>query len=414
MLKNSIAKQAKQWKTKKFFLLGPAFITAIGYIDPGNFATNIQSGAIYGYQLLWVVIIANLMAMLIQLMSAKLGIATGKNLAEHIRDSFPRSIVWFYWIQTEIIAIATDLAESIGAAIGFKILFGIPLIYGLIITSIITFVILTLQNNKQKILELIIAILLIFVAIIYIVELFFSKPKILNFLQGIFIPSLPNTDAVILSAGILGATIMPHVIYLHSSLTQKLSKNKNDLNHLYSVTKLDIYTAMSIAGFVNIAIMAMSASAFHFNNHSDISDLEKAYLTLEPLLSKAAATIFGLSLLISGLTSTVVGTLAGQVIMQGFVKFYIPLWLRRLITILPSLILLQFGFQPLNILVISQVLISFGITFALFPLLKFSSNQTLMSNLVNTNFTKNIGKIIFVIIGSLNIYLIINIASNAF
>lgn len=408
MLKKIFQKKSIIWKSK-IFLLGPAFITAIGYIDPGNFATNIQSGAAYGYKLLWVVVIANLMAMLIQLMSAKLGIATGKNLAEHIRDKYPKFIVWFYWIQAEIIAIATDLAESIGAAIGFKLLFNIPLIYGVIITSIITFVILTVQNKKNKILEIIIAILLFFVAIIYVIELFLSKPKILDFIKGILIPELPNMDAVILAAGILGATVMPHVIYLHSSLTQTLDK-KNSLS-LYSATKLDISIAMSIAGFVNIAIMAMSASSFHFNNHTNIYDLEQAYLTLEPLLNKAAATIFGLSLLISGLTSTVVGTLAGQVIMQGFVNFYIPLWVRRLITIVPSLILIIYGLEPIKILILSQVLISFGITFALFPLLQFSNNSKIMGNLVNNNITRHIGRVIFIIVFILNLYLLISIIS---
>lgn len=410
MFKKFFTTKSTLWKSK-IFLLGPAFITAIGYIDPGNFATNIQSGAAYGYKLLWVVVIANLMAMLIQLMSAKLGIATGKNLAEHIRDKYPKIIVWFYWIQAEIIAIATDLAESIGAAIGFKLLFNIPLAYGVIITSIITFIILTLQNKKNKLLELIIAILLIFVAIIYVIELFFSKPKILDFIKGMFIPSLPNIDAVILSAGILGATVMPHVIYLHSSLTQTLVNKTNKLN-LYSATKIDISIAMSIAGFVNIAIMAMSASSFHFNNHMHVSDLEQAYLTLDPLLSKAAATIFGLSLLISGLTSTVVGTLAGQVIMQGFVNFYIPLWLRRLITIIPSLLLIMSGLKPINILILSQVLISFGITFALFPLIQLSSDNKVMGNLVNTKLLKNSAKVIFVVVFTLNVYLLFSIVGN--
>lgn len=394
-------------RQKKILLLGPAFITAIGYIDPGNFATNIQSGANYGYKLVWVVVLANFIAMIIQSMSAKLGIATQKNLAEHIRDQFPRPVVWFYWIQAEIIAIATDLAETIGAAIGFKIIFGISLIYGILLTSIITFLILMLQNKNQKILELIIGVMLVFVAIFYIIELFFSKPKLLDLIQGIIVPSLPDTNSVILAAGILGATIMPHVIYLHSSLTQgKIYNNHKNNIKIYKITKIDILIAMSIAGFVNIAIMAMSASIFHFNNHKNITDLEQAYITLEPLLNKSAAIIFGLSLLISGLTSTVVGTLAGQVIMQGFVNFYIPLWIRRTVTIMPSLILVVFDVQPINILIISQVLISFGIAFALFPLLRFSSDIKLMGNLVNNGFIKKVGNIVMIMIVLLNTYLV--------
>lgn len=406
MLKSSVTKKIKNWDKRKILLFGPAFITAIGYIDPGNFATNIESGAVYGYKLIWVVVLSNIMAMLIQLMSAKIGIATGKNLAEHIRDRLPRGVVWFYWIQAETIAIATDLAESIGAAIGFKILFGLPILYGLILTNIITFLILMLQNNKQKLLELIIATLLIFVAIFYVIELFFTQPKITEFAQGMLIPSLPDLNAVFLSAGILGATIMPHVIYLHSSLTQE-QKSSNSLM-AYSITKIDIWIAMSIAGFVNIAIMAMSASAFHFNHHVHISDLEEAYLTLKPLLNESAATIFGLSLLISGLASTVVGTLAGQVVMQGFVNFFIPLWIRRTVTIIPSFFLILMDFSPMNILIFSQILISFGIVFALFPLLKFSYNKKIMGDLVNSKLTQIIGNFIFIVVLILNVYLIFN------
>jgi len=201
----------------KFALMGPAFIAAIGYIDPGNFATNIQAGASYGYTLLWVVVWANIMAMVIQLMSAKLGIATGKNLAEHIRDRFPRPAVWFYWVQAEIIAMATDLAEFIGAAIGFKLVFGVSLLQGAMLTGVATFLILMLQSRGSKPLELVIGGLLLFVAAAYVIELFFSQPKVVDLLQGMAVPSLPTADAVLLAAGVLGATIMPHVIYLHKS-----------------------------------------------------------------------------------------------------------------------------------------------------------------------------------------------------
>ncbi len=386
-------------------LMGPAFIAAIGYIDPGNFATNIQAGASFGYQLLWVVVWANIMAMLIQLLSAKLGIATGKNLAEQIRDHYPRPLVWFYWIQAEIIAMATDLAEFIGAAIGFKLILGVSLLQGAVLTGIATFLILMLQRRGQKPLEKVIGGLLLFVAAAYIVELVFSQPKLAQLAQGIVIPSLPGTDAVFLAAGVLGATIMPHVIYLHSSLTQHLHQGTQ--RERYSATKWDVGIAMTIAGFVNLAMMATAAAAFHFNGHTGVADLDQAYLTLEPLLSHAAATIFGLSLVAAGLSSTVVGTLAGQVVMQGFVRFHIPLWVRRSITMMPSFIVIWLGLDPTRILVMSQVLLSFGIALALVPLLVFTSDQTLMGGLVNSTLVKRVGWLIVVLVVSLNGWLLI-------
>ncbi|MFZ4835697.1 Nramp family divalent metal transporter [Rouxiella sp. Mn2063] len=390
----------------KLSLMGPAFIAAIGYIDPGNFATNIQAGASYGYQLLWVVVWANIMAMLIQLMSAKLGIATNKNLAEHIRDRFPRPAVWAYWIQAEVIAMATDLAEFIGAAIGFKLLLGVSLLQGAVLTGIATFIILALQNRGQKPLELVIGGLLLFVAAAYIVELFFSQPNIGALTKGMLVPTLSGSDAVYLAAGVLGATIMPHVIYLHSSLTQRSEDNSKA--ERYSATKLDVAIAMTIAGFVNLAMMATAAAAFHFSGHSGISELDQAYLTLKPLLGDAAAITFGLSLVAAGLSSTVVGTMAGQVVMQGFVKFYIPLWIRRTITMLPSFIVIMAGLDATRILVMSQVLLSFGIALALLPLLVFTGNRQLMGNMVNSRPMQYTGWVIVVLVVSLNIYLLIS------
>ena len=366
-------------------LMGPAFIAAIGYIDPGNFATNIQAGASFGYQLLWVVVWANLMAMLIQVLSAKLGIATGKNLAEQIRDHYPRPVVWFYWVQAEIIAMATDLAEFIGAAIGFKLILGVSLLQGAVLTGIATFLILMLQKRGQKPLE-----------------------KVIGGLLGMLIPSLPTSEAVFLAAGVLGATIMPHVIYLHSSLTQNLHDGSR--KERYSATKWDVAIAMTIAGFVNLAMMATAAAAFHFSGHTKVAELDQAYLTLEPLLSHAAATIFGLSLVAAGLSSTVVGTLAGQVVMQGFVRFSIPLWVRRAVTMAPSFIVILMGLDPTRILVMSQVLLSFGIALALVPLLFFTSNKALMGELVNTPWVKRTGWAIVVLVVALNIWLLVGTA----
>ena len=406
MFESRTAERAARGARKiKLALLGPAFIAAIGYIDPGNFATNIQAGAAYGYKLLWVVVWANIMAMVIQLMSAKLGIATGKNLAEHIRDRFPRPAVWFYWVQAEIIAMATDLAEFIGAALGFKLLLGISLLQGAVLTGVATFLILMLQSRGQKPLELVIGSLLLFVAAAYIVELFFSQPKVSELVTSMALPSLPTSEAVFLAAGVLGATIMPHVIYLHSALTQGgPSGNKSQR---YSSTKLDVAIAMTIAGFVNLAMMATAAAAFHFSGHSGIAELDQAYLTLTPLLGHAAATVFGLSLVAAGLSSTVVGTLAGQVVMQGFIRFHIPLWVRRLVTMLPSFIVIMAGWDPTRILVMSQVLLSFGIALALVPLLSFTGNREIMGEMVNSRLMQNAGRAIVVLVVALNGYLLI-------
>lgn len=384
--------------------MGPAFIAAIGYIDPGNFATNIQAGSSFGYKLLWVVVWANLMAMIVQLMSAKLGIATNKNLAEHIRDRFPRPAVWFYWIQAEIIAMATDLAEFIGAALGFKLLLGLTLLEGAVVTGIITLLILSLQSRGQKPLEVTICSLLLFVAGAYVLELVYTRPQPIDLLKGMIIPGLPDDQAVFLAAGVLGATIMPHVIYLHSSLTQNSRGSRSDR---YSATKLDVAIAMSIAGFVNLAMMAMAAAAFHVNGHTGITELDQAYTTLTPLLGQAAATVFALSLIASGLSSTVVGTLAGQVVMQGFINFSIPLWLRRIITMTPSFIVIYLGIDPTRILLISQVFLSFGIALALLPLLSFTNNPSMMAGLVNTPLMKRLGRIIVFLVISLNLYLLI-------
>ncbi|MCG8710570.1 Nramp family divalent metal transporter [Brenneria sp. 4F2] len=409
MPSSRVAESASRTSRKvKLSLMGPAFIAAIGYIDPGNFATNIQSGAAYGYTLLWVVVWANVMAMLIQLLSAKLGIATGRNLAELIRDRFPRPAVWAYWVQAEIIAMATDLAEFIGAAIGFKLLLGVSLLEGAVLTGIATFLILMLQQRGQKPMEMVIGGLLLFVAAAYIVELVFSQPELAALTRGIVIPSLPTSDAVFLAAGVLGATIMPHVIYLHSSLTQH--EGGHTKAERYSATKVDVAIAMTVAGFVNLAMMATAAAAFHFSGNQNIVDLDRAYLTLEPLLGKAAATIFGLSLVAAGLSSTVVGTLAGQVVMQGFVRFHIPLWVRRAVTMLPSFIIILWGLDPTRVLVFSQVILSFGIALALIPLLAFTGNRQLMGEMVNSRLIQNIGKVIVFVVISLNAYLLVSMA----
>lgn len=301
---------------------------------------------------------------------------------------------------------ATDLAEFIGAAMGFRLIFGISLLQGALLTGVVTFLILMLQKQGKKPLELLIGGLLLFVAAAYVIELFYSQPKFIALLQGIAIPSLPTSDAILLAAGVLGATIMPHVIYLHSSLTQ--SPDGASRAERYVSTRLDVAIAMTIAGFVNLAMMATVAAAFHFSGHTGIAGLDQAYLTLDPLLGRAASLVFGLSLLAAGLSSTVVGTMAGQVVMQGFIHVRIPLPVRRLVTMLPSFIVIIAGWEPTRILVLSQVLLSFGIALALVPLLIFTGNRELMGDMVNTRLMHNTGKAIVVVVVALNLYLLVS------
>ncbi|WP_083628779.1 Nramp family divalent metal transporter [Vibrio panuliri] len=395
---------AASLKSSSKRLIGPAFIAAIGYIDPGNFATNIESGSAYGYQLLWVVLWANLMAMLIQYLSAKLGIVTGKNLAEHLRDNLPRWAVVPYWIQAEIIAMATDLAEFIGAAVGFQLLLGVGLFEGAVITALLSLAILTLGRRSQKPLEMFIGALLVFVAVIYVVELMMAKPELTPLATGLIVPTLDDPKQVYLAAAILGATVMPHVVYLHSALFS--AKSEHTAQQRLKMTRIDVLLAMTIAGFVNIAIIAMAAAVFHHTGRSDIASIENAYQTLTPMLGKGAALLFGLSLIASGLSSTVVGTLAGQVVMQGFVHFSIPLWLRRTVTMLPAFGFIAMGVSTTDILVASQVVLSFGVALAIIPLLIFTSRSQIMGEFKNHRVVSVLGVIIVTLVLGLNGYLL--------
>ncbi|WP_446531418.1 Nramp family divalent metal transporter [Photobacterium damselae] len=393
---------------RKLLLLGPAFIAAIGYIDPGNFATNIESGSSYGYQLLWVVLWANLMAMLIQYLSAKLGIVTGKNLAEHLRDHLPKWAIGPYWVQAEIIAIATDLAEFIGAAVGFQLVFGISLMEGAIITAVASILILMLNKRGQKPLEAVIGSLLMLVAVIYVVELFYAGPSSSELSKGLIIPSFNSAHEIYLAAGILGATVMPHVIYLHSALFKNSYGEKTE-TRLRS-TKVDVLIAMVIAGFVNIAIVTMAAAVFHYSGNQHVAEIETAYMTLTPLVGKAASLLFGISLIASGLSSTVVGTMAGQVVMQGFVHFKIPMWVRRSVTMIPSFIVIGLGLDTTQILVMSQVVLSFGIALAIIPLLMFTNSERLMGEFKNTKTVNILGVVIVTLVLALNGYLMVTLA----
>jgi manganese transport protein len=389
--------------------LGPAMIAAVAYIDPGNFATNIEAGSHYGYGLLWVVLWANLMAMLIQTLSARLGFATGKNLAEVIRERFPRPVVWFYWVQAEIVAIATDLAEFLGAALGFHLLFGLPMFAGAILTGVITYAVLHMQRYGFRTMELIITAMIAAISLGFLVEIIIGKPDSAALVEGLLIPNFTDDYAIFLAAGILGATVMPHVIYLHSSLSQNRIKvlSNEDRQQAMKYYRLDVIIGMTLAGLINMAMLVLSASVFFNSGHTDVASIAESYRLLGPLMGHSAGSIiFGLTLLVAGLSSSVVGTLAGQVVMQGFVHFTMPLWLRRLITMAPAFIVILMGLPEQKVLVYSQVVLSFGIPFALLPLLYFTAKRAIMGSLVNRKWVTVAGAISATVIIMLNLFVI--------
>jgi manganese transport protein len=383
--------------------IGPAFVACVAYIDPGNFATNISGGAQYGYKLLWVVVYANIMAMFIQTLAAKLGIATGKNLPELMRLHFSPWLVYPLWVVAEVMAMATDLAEFVGASLGFNLLFHIPLLVAAVLTAISTFAMLHLQTRGFRPLEALITILVLVVAGCYIVELFIGRPSAHEIAVHSLLPFV-DKGSILISAGILGATVMPHVVYLHSALLADRVRPKNDehARRLYRFTVIDVLIAMPLAGVVNGGMLIMAAITFNQHGLTSISDLSQAYKTLTPLLGQASATIFAISLLASGLSSSTVGTMAGQVIMQGFVGFRIPLWARRLITMTPSFIVIGLNLPTATTLVVSQVVLSIVLGFAVVPLLLFTRRRDIMGVLVNHRSTNVIGWLCAVVIVSLN------------
>jgi manganese transport protein len=401
-------------KSKKSLLarllpfMGPAFVASVAYMDPGNFATNIQGGAQFGYMLLWVVFASNLMAMLIQTLSAKLGIATGMNLAEHCREHFPRPVVWVMWFLMELVAIATDLAEFLGAALGFNLLFGMPLWLAGLVTAVATFLILGLERYGFRPIEAVITVLVGVVAVCYLVETILDKPDWGNVLFHAVVPQFQGVESVLLAAGILGATVMPHAIFLHSSLTQGriAVKDPGMLKRLFRYEIADVLIAMGLAGLINAAMLIMAASTFFHQGYTGVGSIEEAHLTLAPLLGPAASAVFAISLLTAGLSSASVGTMAGQVIMQGFLHFHIPVWIRRLVTIIPSLIVIALGLDPTRTLVISQVVLSFGLPFAIIPLVMFTSRRRIMNVLVNGRATTVIASLVAALIVALNLYLL--------
>jgi manganese transport protein len=389
--------------------LGPAFIAAVAYIDPGNFATNMAAGAKYGYLLLWVVLMANLMAMLIQSMSAKLGIATRKNLPEVCREQYSRPVSVMLWLQAEVIAMATDLAEFMGAAIGLQLLFGIALFPAALITGVAAFGILALQAKGFRRLEAVIAALIGVIVVAFALQVFMAEPDPHGIAHGLLVPGFQGTESVLLAVGILGATVMPHVIYLHSALTQHRLVGATDdaKRRIARFERVDVVIAMSLAGVVNISMLVTAAAVFHARGLFDIgSDLGDVHSALGTYLGGGAGVLFGIALLASGLSSSSVGTMAGQVVMQGFINRRIPLFVRRFVTMVPALVIIALGVDPSRALVISQVVLSFGIPFALIPLLLFCRNKKLMGALVNRRVTTVVAAGAAAVIISLNVFLL--------
>lgn len=395
--------------------MGPAFIASIAYMDPGNFATNIEGGARYGYLLVWVIVTSNLMAMLIQSLSAKLGIATGMNLAEMCREHFPRPVAIGMWVISELVAMATDLAEFLGAAIGFYLLFSIDLFPAAVITGVTTFIILGLERRGFRPLEAVITAMVGVIAVCYLIETILDNPDWGLIGMSALTPRFAtdasgniDVDSVMLAVGILGATVMPHVIFLHSALTQNriVVKDEAQKRRLFRYELVDVVVALGLAGLINAAMLIMAASTFFRSGQTDIGGIEEAYQTLTPLLGGAASTIFAISLLASGLSSSAVGTMAGQVIMQGYLRRKIPVWLRRLVTMIPAFVVIAAGFDPTDTLVLSQVVLSFGIPFALIPLVMFTRRRDLMGSLVNHRATTIVATVVATLIGGLNIFLL--------
>jgi manganese transport protein len=392
-----------RWRSPLLFA-GPAVVASIAYMDPGNFATNIGAGARYGYALLWVVLLANLTAMLFQAMSAKLGIVTGRNLAELCRENFPKPMVWALWIVSEVAAMATDLAEFLGAAIGLSLLLHIPLMAGMAVTAVITYGILMSESRGFRPIEIIIGSLVVAIVLCYLTEMFIAPIDWRAAGRGLVVPELPDVGALTLAVGIVGATIMPHAIFLHSGLTQNRAPGRNDRERrlLVRFSNIEVLVALGVAGLVNVAMVIMAASAFHAG-HSDVGEIETAYKTLTPLLGPAAGGAFLTALLASGLSSSAVGTMAGQMIMQGFVGFRIPVLVRRLVTMIPAFVVVWLGVNSTNALVLSQVVLSIALPAPVIALLIFTSRKDIMGAFANsrlTNAAATLGALVILVLNA--------------
>ena len=404
-INNGMKKLNKVKQLLKF--LGPAFVVSVAYVDPGNFATNISGGSIFNYTLLWVILWSNILAIFLQTMSAKLGIATGYNLPEMCAKVFPKAVNWIFWIIAEIGAMATDLAEFLGGTLGLYLLFHIPLIYAGLLTGLITYIICYLEKYGQKAIEIVISALVTVICIAYTLELFLAKPDWTQVGIHTIIPMLPNGAAVFIAVGMLGATVMPHVIYYHSELVKHRgtnSSNEGKLRHL-KMEKIDIAIAMNIAFIVNAAMVIVSAAVF-YRNGIIVNTIEQAHKSLQPLLGSLSSGVFGIALLASGLSSSAVGTLAGQSIMKGFVNLSIPVNVRRLITMMPAMVIIVLGINPMYALVLSQVALCFILPFPIIQMLTIAKRKDLMGILVNKRVVRFLGVLIATIIIVLNAVLL--------
>jgi manganese transport protein len=388
-------------------MLGPAFVAAIAYVDPGNFATNIQGGARFGYMLLWVVLVANLMAMLIQYLSAKLGIVTEHSLPSLFHARYPRSLSWGMWVQAEVMAMATDVAEFVGAALGLNLLFGVPLLPAALMTGVIAFAILGLQSRGHRRFELAITGLLGIIFTGFLYETLKIGPSARESLGGL-VPHLAGSGSLYLAVGIIGATVMPHVIYLHSALTngRVQVRDERERAKVLRFARTDVIVALGLAGVVNLAMLAVAAKLFHQTGHTGVSTIEQAHSGFAQMVGGGAALALSVALFASGASSSSVGTYAGQVVMQGFVGFNIPIFLRRLVTMLPAIAVLAIGIGPTDVLVFSQVVLSFGIPFALIPLVLLTSRKDVMGEHVNRRSTTVVAFALVGLVTALNVFLI--------
>jgi manganese transport protein len=405
--------QGGRTKMRLLPFLGPAFIACVAYIDPGNFATNIAAGSQFGFTLIWVIVAANLMAMVIQMLSAKLGIATGRSLPELCRERFSHRVTIGLWFQAEAIAMATDLAEFLGAALGFHLLFGMGLFPAAIVTGITAFAILGLQRFGFRPLEAIIAGMVAAIGLCYVAQLLYAHPPYGTVAKHAVLPMFSGNESVVLAVGILGATVMPHVIYLHSGLTQDriVPRDEHEAKRLMRFTRIDVLIAMTIAGLINVAMLVVAASVFYRSGLLHVNSLEGAHRTLQPILGSASSTLFAIALLGSGLSSSTVGTMSGQMVMQGFVRRQVPLFVRRGLTMVPAFIVIALGVDPTRTLVLSQVVLSFGIPFALIPLVLFTSKRDVMGALTNTRLTIAVSVAIAAVICTLNVFLLAQVFS---
>jgi manganese transport protein len=394
------------WRAYVVFA-GPAVIASIAYVDPGNFATNIQAGARYGYGLLWVVLLANLIAMLFQALSAKLGIVTGRNLAEMCRDHFPQPIVFGMWVVSEIAAMATDLAEFLGGAIGLSLLFHMPLFAGMVVTGIVTYGLLMFQAFGFRPIELIIGSMVSMIALCYLVQMFIVPTDWMSAAFHTVVPEIADPQALLLAVGIIGATVMPHAVYLHSGLTQARMPVRDDAERrmVLRFSNQEVIFALTVAGLVNMAMVMMASSAFHAG-HPEVAEIQTAYHTLTPLLGAGAAAVFLLSLIASGVSASTVGTMAGQMIMQGFVGFSIPIWVRRLVTMLPAFAVVALGVNATKALVISQVVLSIALPLPMVALILFTGRRDIMGAFTNGRVTGAAALIGAVLVLALNFVLI--------